>query len=126
MKECRHCRERGKTWDGDDPKCAFPDEGSFEARNWNCAALNIVRKISHEDSPGGTWAHRDDFGACSISVVSFGGSDDAEKAGYLVLGYYKERGATGCAVVVFNGQCEPATFADVDALISERGDSAHV
>lgn len=38
------CQERGKTWTGDDPKCAFED-GVFNADNWMCATANGVRDI---------------------------------------------------------------------------------
>ena len=39
---CKMCLERGKTWKGDDPKCAF--EGDFN-NNWHCATLDAIRGI---------------------------------------------------------------------------------
>ena len=28
---CEMCRKRGKTWNGGDPVCSFPNGGSFRA-----------------------------------------------------------------------------------------------
>jgi len=42
---CKMCIERGKTWNGDDPKCAF--DGEFKD-NWNCATLSAIRDLYDE------------------------------------------------------------------------------
>lgn len=44
---CKLCRERGKTWQGDDPKCAFL-RGVFSSDNWNCATMNTLREVMGE------------------------------------------------------------------------------
>jgi hypothetical protein len=44
---CKLCNERGKTWNGDDPVCAF-ENGVFSNDNWNCATMNKLRNISEE------------------------------------------------------------------------------
>lgn len=43
---CAACSVRGKTWKGDDPRCAFdsPDK-TFSKDNWNCATLNELRRL---------------------------------------------------------------------------------
>lgn len=45
MTSCSYCQSRGKTWRGDNPSCAFPDNGSFTGENWNCAAANLIRDL---------------------------------------------------------------------------------
>lgn len=40
---CPRCIERGQTWQGDPPKCAF-ETGVFVQDNWNCATLNALRE----------------------------------------------------------------------------------
>lgn len=42
---CKKCLERGKTWEGSDPRCAFPDGKPFERENWNCATVNAIRDL---------------------------------------------------------------------------------
>jgi len=42
---CRLCEQRGKTWEGSDPKCAFESYG-FSHDNWNCATMNRLREIA--------------------------------------------------------------------------------
>src|ERR1017187_10290993 len=51
MTNCRMCQERGKTWEGGDPKCAFP-EGVFALDNWNCATANALRLLMGEVHTG--------------------------------------------------------------------------
>jgi hypothetical protein len=33
------CKQRGKTWEGADPQCAF-ENGIFSSENWNCATAD--------------------------------------------------------------------------------------
>lgn len=47
---CKYCIERGKTWNGDDPICAFDDKGNFVKENWNCATLSIIREYAVENN----------------------------------------------------------------------------
>lgn len=85
---CKRCEQRGKTWNGSDPKCAFPDGHRFNSENWNCATMNALREIGEE-----FFEHRDDSQNGSICIVPVPEHD--EHAGYLVLTYYKNRGCTG-------------------------------
>jgi hypothetical protein len=91
---CELCEKRGKTWEGSDPICAFVD-GVFTSPNWNCATMNRLREIAEEHD----WTHRDDNAAASIGYIPFEGN---EESGYIVLTWYKRRGATGNAVVMWD------------------------
>lgn len=92
---CKMCRERGKTWQGDDPQCAFNGE-YFNTVNWNCATMNALRERAEEI---GT-ARRDDNAAASIGYVPFENGDDELGGGYVVMTWYKNRGRTGFAQVM--------------------------
>lgn len=84
---CKACEDRGKNWDGDDPRCAFNENGTFiideygYGKNWNCATLNKLRDYMHKNR-----------------FISF---TENQRIGYirydgmhLVLGWYKNRGRT--------------------------------
>ncbi len=43
--ECQACKNRPKTWKGDDPKCGFTS-GQFAEANWNCALVNEIRELA--------------------------------------------------------------------------------
>lgn len=43
---CKACEKRGKTWEGDDPRCAFEDR-EFDD-NWKCATVGLIRDICYE------------------------------------------------------------------------------
>jgi hypothetical protein len=85
---CKMCIERGKTWVGDDPKCAF-ETGPFSGYNWNCATMNALRDIA--DNVG--LHHRDDMESGSFGAVPC-------SEGYIVMAWYKNRGKTGAALVI--------------------------
>jgi hypothetical protein len=91
---CELCEQRGKTWEGSDPTCAFVD-GTFTTDNWNCATMNRLREIAEEHN----WTHRDDTASASIGFIPFEGD---EESGYIVLTWYKRRGQTGNAVVMWD------------------------
>lgn len=104
---CRMCGERGKTWAGSDPKCAF--EGSvFSGDNWNCATMNALRGRAEQL---GT-VFRDDLAAGSIGYVPFDGPGGS---GYVVMTWYKDRGTTGNAVVLWDDE-KPRPLTEEDAL----------
>lgn len=104
---CRMCRERGKTWAGDEPRCAF-ENGLFSRDNWNCATMNALRERAEQLGS----VFRDDLAAGSIGCVPFEGPDDS---GYVVMTWYKDRGATGNAVVL-RGDGGPRLLTEQDAL----------
>jgi hypothetical protein len=103
---CKLCLERGKTWDGDDPRCAF-ETGVFSPNNWNCATMNRLRQISRDKI--GSY-YRDDMAAASIGYVPF-------EDGYVVMTWYKDRGRTGNAFIAYDD--EPIReLTEADALLA--------
>ena len=52
---CKECQERGKTWEGANPVCSFPDEGQFDSKGWNCALAGQIRDICHEGQDLPSW-----------------------------------------------------------------------
>ncbi len=77
MNECQMCWELGKTWEGDDPKCAFAS-GAFSSDNWNCATMNALRDLAEQASS------RSDEERCGVVPLHDGS--------FIVLGWYKSRG----------------------------------
>jgi len=119
--KCPECVARGKTWDGDDPKCAF-ETGTFNTDNWNCATMNILRNIAGEDREHpieGCYYRRDDLENATIGVIPCRG----DTQGYLVMSWYKRRGKTGQAVIMVDGH-EPSklTLAEAQEIISQYKD----
>lgn len=91
---CARCVKRGKNWSGTDPRCAFLG-GTFDKTNWNCATMVELRRLA--DRPGCTHLQGDSRMAC----MSYEIPEDAEEMqelldvrGFLVLAWYKNRGAT--------------------------------
>ncbi|WP_232696119.1 hypothetical protein [Brevibacillus daliensis] len=93
---CPLCIERGKTWNGDDPRCAF-ETAVFSPNNWNCATMNRLRQIARDINI----SYRDDQAASSLGAVPFEGDD---YSGYVVMTWYKDRGNTGNAFIAWSGE----------------------
>lgn len=95
---CQLCTERGKTWNGSDPKCAF-ENGVFSTDNWNCATINKLREICSDDFGGKrtdtTWEFRDDMSAGSFGCIWVPEGD--EQGFYIVMSWYKRRGRVAWA-----------------------------
>jgi len=118
---CKMCLERGKTWNGTDPKCAFPDGGKFSPENWNCATVNAIRDLcrqAEEDSPS---VYCDDQWYCAIKTNGI----DFEGESHLTLwiSWYKHRGRTD-AMWLLNEHDVPVrpTEEDCLAIINRLGD----
>lgn len=110
---CAMCAQRGKTWDGDDPVCAFDTAGKFNASNWNCATMNKLREIA--DGYGLRIRH--DMAAASIGCVPFEGDD---YSGYIVMTWYKDRGRTGNAFIAWDAEpVREFTYTDAVAAIAQ-------
>lgn len=97
---CNMCLERGKTWPGDDPKCAFPSGGEFTEDNWNCATANAIRDIAES---GRSDSEADDVKrlyvgdqTCAIIALNndYVGICDLDACSLYVT-WYKRRGRTG-------------------------------
>jgi len=113
---CKLCQERGKTWDGADPQCAFESD-VFSPDNWNCATMNTLRDIAESL---GTTMHRD-LDDASIGYVPLG--DDGEYSGYVVMTWYKNRGRTGNALIMWDDEPveELTEAAALQAIAWSRG-----
>ena len=89
---CKLCKERDKTWSGDDPVCYF----DVPEHNWNCATINAVRDICYEGQElkdGVHYEYCDDEKFATINIHSIRDSE-----GYigrcLYVAWYKNRGGT--------------------------------
>jgi hypothetical protein len=99
------CRERGQTWNGDKPQCAFPD-GVFVRENWNCATANALRDLC------GEWANtNDDQNAQILKGV--------EECLHVCLTWYKRRGRTEGAWMMHDDRApEPLTLTEAERIIA--------
>lgn len=92
--KCRMCRQRGKPWQGDDPRCAF--DGDFDD-NWMCATLNALRDICDEWKP--KMPQGVAFQCCDDTKYATTRTDDIFRNGESIglafwLSWYKTRGHT--------------------------------
>lgn len=120
---CSLCDERGKDWEGDDPRCGFDAEGRFVPDNWSCATLGEMHRLMEDVRPweagapsSAGWGFRDDISdAGSFGVLRFPG-------GYLCASWYKDRSTIG-RLIVMNDDEEPrvATLQDVLDAIHAAG-----
>lgn len=93
---CKMCRQRGKDWGGDDPKCAFDAHLDF-GDNWMCATLNAIRDICYEGQrempPGVDYRYCEDQKYATIKIDEIECS--GERIGYCPwVCWYKNRGGT--------------------------------
>lgn len=119
---CPRCVARGKTWQGDDPVCAFGDDGIFRTDNWNCATMNALRDLAERGDS--CWSRRDDMGAGSIGVVSvYDGSAEEDWQGfYIVMTWYKGRGRTSRAYAMEDDhEPRPLTLAQAEMALGGGG-----
>lgn len=114
---CELCKNRGKTWNGDDPKCAFQVD-QFSTANWMCATMNVLRDLADKNQGDvgefGTYKLRH----CdhSFAALPFTDRDGVER--FIVLSWYKSRGRTGQAwVFTENDPPVPLTYeAAIDCI----------
>jgi len=98
---CDACDKRGRTWNGDDPKCAFTD-GTF-GENWNCATVGAIRDICDEgqtDMPSGVdyrYCDGDNYATIKVDDIDLEGRPLA-----LWVSWYKSRGATQAMWLLFD------------------------
>ena len=108
---CPRCRERGKTWNGDDPRCAFPDGGRFVTRNWCCATMGRLREMAYPESTDpipGVWAWTNEQ---SGGLIPYDG-------GFIVLSWYKRRGRTEGAWFMYEDTVSPLTLEVAEDFIA--------
>lgn len=102
MSECKRCRERGQTWKGSAPKCAFESE-VFSGNNWNCATMNALRELVEDKA---VW-NDDQY----LAMKSTG------QGIFIVLSWYKRRGRTEGAWWVFGEDMKPLTMRDAESVL---------
>ena len=99
---CKACLERGKNWQGSDPRCAFPDNGVFTPDNWSCATLEKLRDFVYEGQasmpPRVDYRYCDDDKYATLCVHDLDGLDGALA---LWISWYKSRGATDALWLLF-------------------------
>lgn len=94
--DCPLCKERGKTWQGGNPVCAFTS-GVFDSNNWNCATASKIRSLVIDDA---IW-NEDQY--CAIKPVLDCGE-------FLLVSWYKRRGRTDGIWIVKDDKIEPITL----------------
>ena len=95
---CELCEKRGKTWDGDDPRCAFQPE-QFSTANWNCATLNTLRDIAEKEQRDDRIFRTYHLRHCDHSFAALPFTDRNGVERFIALSWYKSRGRTGQAWV---------------------------
>lgn len=89
---CTLCKQRGKTWQGADPKCAF-EHGAFSTENWNCATMNKLRALVPENK---VMRHVDNQNTALIDITD----QNTAGANTLWLTWYKNRGRVDNAMLM--------------------------
>jgi hypothetical protein len=100
-----------------DPHCGFKHDGSFDTKNWQCASLNRLRCYAEEKHILGRYVCRN--GDISIGVVAVPIRDTeegSEGGGYIVMGWYKNRGCTSSVMFAWETFRE-ATLEDVETAL---------
>lgn len=98
------CRHGIRIWNGDQPRCAFDPDGTFQHDNWSCRLMDRLRSlVSPYNDPEifpRVWSEDQNVG-----VISFNGS-------FAILSWYKERGKTEGFWVVEGSEIRPGTEND--------------
>jgi hypothetical protein len=123
-RDCPLCRERGKTWKGSDPTCAFEIGRPFSTQNWCCATMAALRGACEE-----TAVYSDEEYVGAVPIPELCERDGELRFTHIVLSWYKHRGRTsGATVVDSEGGFHPLTLGVADAvarsLILRRDDQS--
>lgn len=102
---CPRCQERGQTWRGSPPVCAFYD-GRFTGDNWNCATMNALRDKATSD-----W-----------NEDNYMGFLRGPNGDHLIMTWYKRRGRTSDALVVCDGIREELTLEMAEVFLKWSAD----
>lgn len=106
MSDCIRCQTRGKTWDGDDPKCGFKS-GIFDTENWNCATLNELRELARDEKQHSKIVYSYDHNA---ALIPFGPE-------YISLLWYKSRGRCEQALLLNSSGATELTLQYAEAVL---------
>ena len=98
---CKRCLERGKTWKGSDPKCAF-ESGVFSSNNWSCATALAIRELFDEkDDHRIMHCREENQNVALLSTTEFEILPLKDEKGWRIpqptslwVGWYKSRGCT--------------------------------
>jgi hypothetical protein len=119
LADCKLCRERGRPEEcASEPRCAFPDGGTFSAANWNCATANALREAigrHHDPAPGIAWMLDGDQTHVTIPLVRDGWHEEDANDPPLALWvtWYKDRGTTSAMWLLSeDGPARPPNEAD--------------
>jgi len=102
---CKLCEQRGKTWKGDDPKCAFLAD-TFSTDNWNCATMHELRTICEDLA-----VYNEDQYSAVVPVFDCGE--------FLVLSWYKRLGRIEGAWIIDSGTVLPLTIQEAVVIIEQ-------
>lgn len=121
---CQACKARGKTWNGDDPTCAFSGR-SFSPKNWNCATAGLIRDLVFEgQDPMPTavdYRYCDDVKYATVQIDDL----DIDGAMALWVAWYKSRGTTDAMWLLFNDRPPRQPTEAECLLIAEAHAEAH-
>lgn len=106
---CKACRERGKDWTGTDPVCAFLT-GTFNPNNFACATMAALRFSEPKH-----YAQRYVI-FCSDEQKSRT-IPDPYTGGFIILGWYKNRGRTEYAGHLVETEIKPLTLETAERVI---------
>ena len=115
---CPGCSADPHPRDSQPRRCAFGPDGDFIPSNWACVTMLALRSYAEKRKT----VHRstDDQ---SIGVLPTGDLDpegDLAIQGWLVMCWYKHRGATGQACILDeDGMNEPLDLARATAILAE-------
>lgn len=110
---CPRCTTRVKDWEGDDPKCGFNDDGTFTAKNWNCATLNELREqVLHP-------VYNEDDWVGVVAAPEIKHPNGSLLVAYVLLRWYKSRGRTDSVLWWANdGTLLPITLEQAELVLA--------
>lgn len=104
--KCKRCKTQIKTWNGDDSVCAFPN-GVFDSTNWNCETMSVLRAIILDNNSA---VYSDEQNA---AIIPYEGE-------FIVLEWYKNRGATEQAFILNSKGMGPLTQDFVEEFLDKK------
>ena len=100
---CSACRERDKTWNGDEPQCAFPDGDLFDSANWCCATVSLLRNLDNCGSPRMhmLWDDDDNYMSILLGGLTLVTMPEGDPIAVMAK-WYKRRGRTDSILVCYS------------------------
>ena len=128
------CKHGKKDWEGDDPVCAFDEDGSFVRDNWCCFLLNTIRSlmnqhISQEDEDycpyGKCWWDADEYQGVLYLPCGDNWWDEERDdllGAIVIMGWYKSRGTTDSFRIVTYKGIREGTERDAIEILKKTKD----